>query len=61
MSDDPLRRDRGVATLTLTRQIGDLAVPFGIVYANHGEYLGEVDEQLSAHLGLKFDLDGGGD
>lgn len=60
VSDDPLRRDRGVATLTVTRQFGDLAVPFGIVYANHGEYLGEVDEQLSAHLGIKFDLEGGG-
>ncbi|HVG10490.1 MAG TPA: hypothetical protein VNM67_22485 [Thermoanaerobaculia bacterium] len=61
VSDDPLRRDRGVATLTVTRQFGDLAIPFGIVYANHGEYLGEVDEQLSAHLGIKFDLEGGGD
>lgn len=58
VSDDPQRRDRGVATLTVTRQFGDLAVPFGIVYANHGEYLGEVDEQFSAHLGLKFDLEG---
>jgi hypothetical protein len=61
VSDDPLRRDRGVATLTVTRQFGDMAVPFGIVYANHGQYLGEVDEQLSAHLGIKFDLEGGGD
>lgn len=61
VSDDPQRQDRGVATLTLTRQFGDLAVPFGIVYANHGEFLGEVDEQFSAHLGIKFDLEPGGE
>lgn len=60
VSDDPQRQDRGVATLTVTRQFGDLAIPFGIVYANHGEFLGEVDEQFSAHLGLKFDLETGG-
>jgi hypothetical protein len=35
-----------------------LTVPFGIVYANHGEFLGDVDKQLSAHLGLKFDVGG---
>ncbi|HEX5720994.1 MAG TPA: hypothetical protein VF179_32880 [Thermoanaerobaculia bacterium] len=60
VSDDPMRRDRGVATLTVTRQFGGLAVPFGIVWANHGQYLGEVDQQLSAHLGIKFDLEGNG-
>lgn len=59
VSDDPQRQDRGVATLTITRQFGDIAIPFGIVYANHGEFLGEVDEQFSAHLGLKFDFEPG--
>lgn len=58
VSDDPLRQDRGVATLTLTRNFAGVAVPFGIVYANHGEYLGEVDERLSAHVGLKFNAFG---
>jgi len=58
VSDDPTRQDRGVATLTLTRKFGTISVPFGIVYANHGEFLGEVDEELSAHVGLKFDLGG---
>lgn len=56
VSDDPMRQDRGTATLTITKQFGDLAVPFGIVYANHGEFLPEVDEKLSAHIGLKFNL-----
>lgn len=54
VSDDPLRQDRGVVTLTITRRLGDISVPLGIVYANHGEYLTEVDEKLSAHVGLKF-------
>jgi hypothetical protein len=58
VSDDPERRDRGVFTLTVTRKVGGAEVPFGIVYANHGEFLGDVDERLSAHLGLKFSLGG---
>lgn len=56
VSNDPMRRDRGVATLTVTRKFGDITVPFGIVFANHGRYLGEVDEELNAHFGIKFDL-----
>jgi hypothetical protein len=56
VSNDPQRQDRGVATLTITRKFGNLTVPLGIVYANHGEFLGDVNKQLSAHLGLKFDL-----
>lgn len=56
VSDDPTRRDRGVATLTITRQFGNLTIPFGIVYANHPEFLGPVDKELSAHVGLKFNL-----
>ncbi len=56
VSNDPQRQDRGVATLTITRKFGNLTVPLGIVYANHGEFLGDVNKQLSAHVGLKFDL-----
>jgi len=58
VSNDPQRQDRGVATLTITRKFGNLTVPLGIVYANHGEFLGDVNKQLSAHVGLKFDLGG---
>jgi hypothetical protein len=58
VSDDPQRRDRGVATLTVTRKVAGTEIPFGIVYANHGEFLGEVDKQFSAHLGIKFALGG---
>lgn len=56
--DDPTRRDRFVATATMNLKFGEIDVPFGIVYANHGKYLGEVDKQFSAHFGLKFDLKG---
>jgi hypothetical protein len=59
ISDDPLRRDRGVVTLTFTRQIGNMSIPLGIVYANHGEFLTDVDERLSAHVGLRFNMSGG--
>ncbi len=58
VSDDPTRRDRLVATATFELKVGQLDVPLGVVYANHGEFLGEVDEQLSAHLGLRFKLKG---
>jgi hypothetical protein len=58
VSDDPMRQNRGVATLTVTRRFGSMAVPFGIVYATRGEFLGEVDKQLSAHIGLKLNLFG---
>lgn len=64
VSDDPKRQDRGIVRLTLTRNVGRMSIPFGIVYANHGEFLAEegVDERLSAHIGLTFKMpDSGGD
>jgi hypothetical protein len=54
--DDSSRRSRLVASLTLTRKFGEVTVPFGIVYANHGEFLTDIDDQVSAHLGIKLDL-----
>jgi hypothetical protein len=63
VSDDPALQDRFVATATLNFKAGELDVPLGIVYANHGKYLKDVDHEISAHLGLKFSLDdlsGGG-
>lgn len=61
VSDDPARRDRLVATASFELKVGQFDVPVGLVYANHGEFLGEVDEQLSAHLGLRFKLKGLGE
>lgn len=42
------------ATLTYTRRVADMDMPFSIVYANKDEFLGEVDHQISLNLGLKF-------
>jgi hypothetical protein len=49
-------KDRFVASATLTKKIGDVSVPFGLVYANRREFLGDVDHQLSATVGLKLNL-----
>jgi hypothetical protein len=59
VSDDPLRRDRGVATLTLSKKIGGVSFPVAFVYANHSEFLTDVDDKFSAHLGVKFDFSAG--
>lgn len=56
-SDDPDRRDRLVATLTLTTKANGFSIPISLVYANHGEFLPQVDEELTAHIGVKFSLD----
>jgi len=57
VSNDASRRDRGVGSITLTRKINNsMSLPIGLVYANHGKFLGEVDKELSAHFGLKFNL-----
>lgn len=54
IDDNPSLQDRLVATLTFSIQAGEVEIPFGLVYANHAKYLGEVDEKVSAHIGLKF-------
>lgn len=54
ISDDPSLQDRLVANLTFSVQAGEVEIPFGLVYANHSKYLGEVDEKVTAHIGLKF-------
>ena len=35
-------------------------VPLSIVYANHAEFLGEVDDELGVHFGLLWKLQGTG-
>jgi hypothetical protein len=46
--------ERIKAALTYTRRVGDMDVPFAIVYANKSEFLGDVDQQIGLHLGVKF-------
>lgn len=47
---------RAVATVTLTRKLGDLSIPIGFVYANKPKFLMEADKELSAHIGFNYDL-----
>jgi hypothetical protein len=58
VSNDPMRQNRLLATLTVTRKTKDFSIPFGVVYANRSEFLTDVNRKLSAHVGLKFDLEG---
>lgn len=59
VSDDPDRQSRGLASLTIARKFGTVTVPIGIVYSNKPEFLQmqDIDEELSAHVGLKFNLE----
>jgi len=59
VSDDPTRQNRLIITVTLSKRFGDLSIPISIVYSNHGEYLGDVDQRLSANIGIAFDVFGG--
>jgi hypothetical protein len=54
IKNDTSNKERVKATVTYTRRIGDMDVPFAIVYANKNEFLGKVDHQISLHLGVKF-------
>ncbi|HLG54033.1 MAG TPA: hypothetical protein VI485_01805 [Vicinamibacterales bacterium] len=47
---------RFVASLTVTKKLGDISIPFGLVYANKPKFLIGVDHGLSANVGLKFNL-----
>jgi len=54
---DTAGNDRVLATATLTRKINDrLSIPVSIQYANKGEFLEDVDDQLSGNVGLKYDF-----
>lgn len=65
VSNDPARHDRGVLALTVTRDFGGFSVPLGIVYSNKPEFIAaqDLDEQISAHVGIKYSVEGfgGGD
>jgi hypothetical protein len=54
IDNDTSNKERFKAIVTYTRRVGDVDLPFAIVYANKDEFLGEVDHQISLHLGLKF-------
>lgn len=56
-SDDVDHKDRMVATATFTTKLNGFSIPLSLVYANHEKFLPESDEQLSAHIGFKYELD----
>jgi len=57
--DNDRGNDRFVATLALTRKLGNgIAIPISLVYANKSEFLSDTDEQISAHLGIKYEFGG---
>ena len=57
VSGDTQKQARFVSTATFTQRISDtMSVAAGVVYANRPEYLGQVDEELSARAGLKLKL-----
>ena len=59
VSDDPKRRDRMVGVLTYEIPMpSGVALPISLTYANHSQFLGEVDKELSAHFGLSYKLPG---
>ncbi len=58
VTGDSQKQGRFVSTATFTEKISEtMAVSVGVVYANRPEYRGEVDEELSARAGLRFNLD----
>jgi hypothetical protein len=57
VSDDKDRNDRFIGKLTYSQRINEkLYLPISISYANHAEYLGEVDHKLNAHFGIAYKL-----
>lgn len=59
VSDDEVRNDhRFFATLTYTQKMSpSSSTSLSLVYASKPEFLGEVDEEFSAHVGLKIKVD----
>jgi hypothetical protein len=55
VSNDDVRNDRFVARVTYTQPTADnVAFPISVTYANRGEFLGDPDKVLSAHVGISF-------
>ena len=57
-SDDATRNDRFVATMTVTKKVGNLSIPFSLVYSNKSEFVVQPDAKLGAHIGIIFNTFG---
>jgi hypothetical protein len=56
-SDDPLRQDRGIATVTLTYPIlPGFYLSLGAIYATKPEFRGEVDKEIGARAGFTYKI-----
>lgn len=54
---DPARQDRGVLTATYSQKvIGSTVLSVSLVYGTKPEFRGEVDEEISAHVGFNYKL-----
>ncbi len=55
ISDDPMRQDRAMVNFTFTQELAKATqLSIGLVWANKAEFVGDVDEELSARLGLNY-------
>lgn len=56
-SDDPLRQDRGVATVTLTYPFMEgFYLSLGAVYATKPQFRGDVDREIGARAGVTYKI-----
>jgi hypothetical protein len=52
---DPARQDRGVLTATYSQKVmGSTVLSISLVYGTKPEFRGDVDEEISAHVGLNY-------
>ncbi len=55
VSSDPSRQDRGMGTVTFSQRVAQGSIlSFSLVYASKPEFRGDVDEELSARVGLNY-------
>ena len=60
-ADDPKNpanatQNRVVASATITKKMGEISIPFGLIYASNPKFLTGFDHGLTANVGLKFNL-----
>ena len=62
VSDDDERNDRVTGTLTWAFKVGKATVPISLVYANRPEFdLMDVDNTLTANIGIRYDISNSSD
>jgi hypothetical protein len=55
--NDPTRQRRAVASMVYTQKLSDdWSIPIGVTWANREEFVGDVQKNFSAHLGLSYKL-----